>query len=333
MSEHKPNPNKDKLLGELESIKDLLSKEEWDDIPTLNDTVPYALPRDTQTLNSSDHDDAVTPNDNTVNEHDLIPTLEQLAEAIEQEDNTNNSLPSELNSTRLDSTVSEAETSQSASENDSLILDNDQGHQNKQTQDKHRLATAQLSTEELLSPLAELPSEALSDQPLAPFSDISKTEITTELNGGESEATTPGALPGQRSLFAQPDKKAKPNTPPQRSKATGENPFLPKHIRERLHSQQSLMELIKQSEAVGTSTTGAPKTERKAEQKTATSSPSQDDQQNTAPTAKPSLTPEFMQALIDDLVSLYIPRIETELRQRLASELEKQIHRPDKVDE
>jgi hypothetical protein len=72
---------------------------------------------------------------------------------------------------------------------------------------------------------------------------------------------------------------------PQAVKARGENPFLPKHIRDRLHTHKALVDIINESKA------------------------------NLPPTG--FATPDPVKQLIEQVIADYMPHIETELRLRL----------------
>lgn len=119
---------------------------------------------------------------------------------------------------------------------------------------------------------------------------------------GHSE-TTEKLPPDQPSLFenttkAQEDVSLTPLTRPT---ARGDNPFLPKHIRDRLEERrQTLANDLAQASAFASASPQRPHTP--AHQKK--SSPMTDDQ-----------------TLVEELLAEYLPRIEAELRRRLIRQL------------
>ncbi len=101
----------------------------------------------------------------------------------------------------------------------------------------------------------------------------------------QKKSATSGATPGRLSSEA--------TSPP---KGRGDNPFLPQHIRDRLEERrQALADDIAQASSFF---------------------PAKPDRPRTAAPKLDLLPGE--QSLVDDLVAEYLPRIETELRRRLA---------------
>ncbi len=121
-----------------------------------------------------------------------------------------------------------------------------------------------------------------------------------------------GVLPGQQSLFTGESRPSKtdgdePYVRPERpTRATGENPFLPKHIRDRLHTNKALVDIIKETPLPQPSTPKA--ISEQVHDALVEQLPSQ-------------LSSERVQHLVDDVIALYMPRIEAELRERLLVEL------------
>lgn len=176
-------------------------------------------------------------------------------------------------------------------------------------------------------------------------------EINDEVGDEHSEAESPelnnttegflqeGVLPGQRNLFddsvadnnhpeSQPTQqtdtpeKEKRSRKPQgkpRAKveqAKGENPFLPKHIRERLHTTKSLMEVIKEApldtQAVYHNKFISEHPEAKALEP-----------QALEPAEKNSAIKlsdhDKLDLLINEVIAEFMPKIEAELRARLTN--------------
>ena len=120
-----------------------------------------------------------------------------------------------------------------------------------------------------------------------------------ELEGKKGDRKSPGSLPGQQSLFSSGDSEHKSRSRPT---ARGENPFLPKHIRDRLDERrQALADDIAQASAFFPVR--------------------QDAKQDSKSQAKPRIDQDAHQALVDELVAQYLPRIERELRMRLTMTL------------
>lgn len=155
------------------------------------------------------------------------------------------------------------------------------------------------------------PLEArLSEQVLTPLA----PQATDEYGNPLPE----GVLPGQQSLFELEAHKndgksardfvrtsSRPTV-----KATGENPFLPKHIRDRLHTGKALIDIIKE-------------TPMPTEASRHLTEQVQDNLQH-HPTA--DISRERIQRIVEDVIALYMPRIEVELRERLLMEANKNRH-------
>ncbi|MGH1373402.1 MAG: hypothetical protein ACRBBW_15285 [Cellvibrionaceae bacterium] len=135
------------------------------------------------------------------------------------------------------------------------------------------------------------------------------------------EQLPPGVLPGQQSLFTGESRTAKadgdePYVRPERpTRATGENPFLPKHIRDRLHTNKTLVDIIKETPL--TQPTAAPKPEAEPVAKPV----AEQVQEAVIEQLPPQLSPERVHHMVEDVIALYMPRIEAELRERLLVEL------------
>ena len=128
----------------------------------------------------------------------------------------------------------------------------------------------------------------------------------------ETKALEEHASPKKQGQTKTPDeakkrknKKVKP--PPIVPDLIDENPFLPQHIRDRLHTNKTLVDIIKESPQF-TDTSTRP---------TSASSHTDD----------ATLPNDVSITLIDDLVAEFMPKIEQELRHRLLA-LSKQSHKP-----
>lgn len=133
-------------------------------------------------------------------------------------------------------------------------------------------------------------------------------EDDIELVDEEDLINTP-ALPGQQSLFDEPDHH--PKSAGDNGKATtrptakGENPFLPSHIRARL--QQNKTSLLAELAQVG-ATLSRPEAGEAVAKPAEKADP---DNSGSQPDAK------ACEAIVDELVAHYLPEIELALRQRL----------------
>lgn len=113
------------------------------------------------------------------------------------------------------------------------------------------------------------------------------------------EPVTPGA-PRQPSLFTEEGRPPQ-SRPPRPTRATGENPFLPAHIRARLQGSQPALDAFK---------TPPDNVEHKAADHKAGLSPN-----------------EARSALIDAIVRESLPELEAKLRERLAAYSEEALQR------
>ncbi len=171
---------------------------------------------------------------------------------------------------------------------------------------------------------AHLPAD---EEPLSPFGPAGVSAIASLSQNypqeNESEHSSvnlsstdpnlpPGVLPGQQSLFTGDAKTAKsdhPVTQPRGerpTKASGENPFLPKHIRDRLHTNKALVDIIKESPLPPP---------------TATRPLSNQIHDSVKQQLPPELSAERMHDMVEEVMALYMPRIEAELRERLLNEI------------
>lgn len=115
---------------------------------------------------------------------------------------------------------------------------------------------------------------------------------------GETRQSPQHTGSARSSAVSKPNNSAR-KEPSTTASKTDENPFLPKHIRERLHTNKKLVDVIKASHTAD---------------KTAPSASSATTQKKNPLTGD---TPTAEEALIEELVAEFIPKIETELRRRL----------------
>lgn len=140
-----------------------------------------------------------------------------------------------------------------------------------------------------------------------PNSDHTTTGDTPQ----EETYTAPDVLPGQQSLFDKEASKSASPTPaqptnPTREKPRGENPFLPKHIRDRLNGTVDVpIYTASHSHRQETRETPIPQTRPLAMNESKSSAHSN--------TQQAVSTDDIIDALVDE----YLPIIEARLRERL----------------
>lgn len=377
MSEEKKEAQK-ALLGELESIKSLLSEDEWDDIPVLSDPIPAPTSEHIQTdarkdspaeddisaspqpkRETSDIDAAVdklnfdldleaeddyedsadnfdedeTESDDFDGMFDDVPLLEEIY------------IPEEEVSTKTGSTpVPEEpltdETPLSAEEPlaDTEPLDSEEPPASEESE---TLSDAPTTEEQSASerPLA-FEEQFVNEEPVAAAEHSTTQELSTgekpadeepadreKLSAEEEPPVTaeetvlpPGVLPGQRSLF---DNKTTPVKTPDQSvtktatrptvQSRGENPFLPQHIRERLHTNKALLDIIKESPVPQVTTPTRPARYTSEQTKP---------QENLKENLPPVLPSDKLHQMVEGIIAVYLPKIEAELRQRLLEALQ-----------
>ncbi len=168
---------------------------------------------------------------------------------------------------------------------------------------------------------------AAGEEPLSPFGPAGISAIASlskdypqHSHDGDSSVNIsqtdpnlpPGVLPGQQSLFSGEAKNAKSHQGTGHSraerptKASGENPFLPKHIRDRLHTNKALVDIIKESPLPPP---------------TATRPLSNQIHESVKQQLPPELSAERLHDMVEEVMALYMPRIEAELRERLLNEI------------
>jgi hypothetical protein len=147
--------------------------------------------------------------------------------------------------------------------------------------------------------------------------DFDSTNDSLESINDEQPSTTPGVLPGQQSLFdekksersssAAQENSIKPSQE-KKVKASGENPFLPKHIRERLNGTVDLPAY---------DTAGRPL------QKHYGDNPSSPKMTASATPKKVEDSTNPTDELVDKLVKEFMPKIEEKLRKELKKRIDK----------
>lgn len=126
----------------------------------------------------------------------------------------------------------------------------------------------------------------------------------------------PSTLPGQQALFDEPSTD-KPSPPKARTKPSSDNPFLPKHIRERLGSSVGYaQELEQQQKDLAHQSLTMPFSHQV---------PSALDEKISQTPSKTPLQQLIANPdeLIDSLVQQYLPVIEDDLRQQLKALIDK----------
>ncbi|NIB41543.1 hypothetical protein HBA55_18210 [Pseudomaricurvus alkylphenolicus] len=371
-SEH----TKQALLGELESIKDLLNEEEWSDIPTLSDEVDANL-AETEVYSPEASRDATEvfrpqPSDEETGRFKPVPSQEatqvftpppslEATQAFippQSEEATQLLDAAALNGVEAEITADDAFSSEDLEDLDIPLLDDPLAINTESEPDFETLKEAQLDRLEKKffhhdenSADTEVPKEDLSD--LEDLIDDAPREGPVSpgrVSPGTIDAVAPavatgenlpnGVLPGQQSLFdaeeppASPSNAAEIEAPPNapeaaaphaespevavddtdtnaarpQAKASGENPFLPKHIRDRLHTDKPLVDIIKDSPL--------PPPE--------SSKPLTEHLHSEVKANLPEDIPESrLQSVVDEVIAIYLPKIEAELRERLLDELKK----------
>lgn len=156
-----------------------------------------------------------------------------------------------------------------------------------------------------------------------------------------AESLAPGVLPGQQSLFekSRSDKSTAPLEPQDEdqttrsqrkseSKARGENPFLPKHIRDRLHTNKALLDIIKESplspaaaSRLSEYSPGGSK-DGTQEKPASEATPQRNDSNADSAPAMAEPANDRLSQMVDDIIAVYLPKIEAELREKLMAEFQ-----------
>ncbi|MYM62988.1 hypothetical protein [Pseudomaricurvus sp. HS19] len=290
---------KDKLLGELESIKALLNEDEWDDIPLLNDVIQP----------NSDTPAAAAP-ESTLEELAQDILREQEAPATPAPDaaitgnrkNANNDIAKAINSLNMDLDLDETDPGLPAVEPAPADTEPESGLDDEADEETE----GELVDEATDETDDDYDIDEETRQALLSIDDEWEEE---DRLAEANQVLPPGVLPGQRSLFESPSQgspyqaipsEESPGKPATTRKASGENPFLPQHIRERLHINRSLVDELK----AGT--------------------PFQPD------ASADILSAVRLQQLVDQVIATHLPRIEADLRERLFRELQNNPPRKDK---
>ncbi|NHN39625.1 hypothetical protein G8764_20180 [Pseudomaricurvus alcaniphilus] len=185
------------------------------------------------------------------------------------------------------------------------------------------------------------------------------TESADKSAASEPDSTAPGALPGQQNLFDRPpidqpqtlsalalatpaDASGAPLEEPEAPEseplatASSENPFLPEHMRTRLNTERPLLEAIRQAVTNGAGEqAGGPLANLELANLRLTNpelaNPELANPELANPKmANPDLQPAAAQPLseatisayVDEIVQQWLPKIESDLRQRLRQSLQ-----------
>lgn len=326
MSDKTPS-NKSDILEELESIKGLLH-EDLEDIPTLEDSIPLLE-------DAVQFEPDVIPTLEPVLESPISteplqtePFLVEPFHQIEHDQETSHQSlgngNSEPDSKELTQQSTQENTLASPIENDFSILDTpmesfqeeaEKYQSTPQTDDTpvctvpYKDPSVLPGQQSLFDIVGETPKKidntektetpALTDQVVKDTAtteskEVEETEEVKEINGSDaSDKNPPDSTQQNPTLQGNTD--AKKGAETGLKKPLGENPFLPKHIRDRLSSNQN-----------------KPK--------------SPEPQLSPPPKTESSENPEVLphhqkQVLIDSLVAEFLPKIEEELRKRLSESL------------
>ncbi len=329
-----PTSTKNALLGELESIKGLLDDDiDPDQIPTLLDDIPLlentlessqdeantetateelknsAAPQDDKVINGvlpgqqalfdepvfdlAEHNSLSTGKEDREEERETLSANTAMdtppaEEQLEVEDTEN------LEDKLLEDSLKQAYAGiyNTTTEDDENKPEARQvGAQPPITEAKEAIATAEEagktdaatsneedSTEDPTENLSEPAAETTTDTPA--YGSAAIREYAPHLSGLASSPI--------KTSDTKQDSKPAPNSH-STSTLRGENPFLPKHIRDRLHTQKSLPDIIR------------------------------DESVQWRPN---SVSKSATAAIVDNLIAEYMPKIESELRQRLTLILE-----------
>ncbi len=337
MSEEKKE-TKEALLGELESIKALLSEAEWDDIPILNDAISVTheaiLDAEQAPAETAAHSEGMHPDKSG-------PGLE---------------LPSTTRETKLDTAAIRSSRSDIDAAIDrfhfNLDLDSEDEAEDEGTpppEARNPAETSPVPAQPEVDELTTASAEAAAESRKEVTVNSEKVKLNAEIDAQDAplDELPPGVLPGQRSLFEgaiegtlqtpeqAPDQDTDQATgpgqtesaatslssPPQSDplkpesqtdkvaapaytrrpavKSRGENPFLPQHIRDRLHTHKALIDIIKETRTSPEPVSSAPSSTSASDKVTS-----------------PLELPE-VRKLVDAIIADYLPRIETELRDKL----------------
>lgn len=354
MSEEKKEAQK-ALLGELESIKSLLSEDEWDDIPVLSDPIPAPTSEHIQTdaRKDSPAEDDISASPQPKREtSDIDAAVDKLnfdldLEAEDDyEDSADNFDEDETESDDFDGMFDDVplleeiyipEEDVSSKTGSTPVPEEPLTDETPLAAEEPLADTEPLDSEE---PPASEEAETLSDAPTTEEQSASERPLAFEeqfvneepanrekLSAEEEPPVTaeetvlpPGVLPGQRSLF---DNKNTPVKTPDQSvtktatrptvQSRGENPFLPQHIRERLHTNKALLDIIKESPVPQVTTPTRPARYTSEQTKP---------QENLKENLPPVLPSDKLHQMVEGIIAVYLPKIEAELRQRLLEALQ-----------
>ena len=267
--------NKQAILQELESIKSFLTEDELDSIPVLKDTAELSQTELAAAIDDTDIPILTSLNDASDADVELLPVDEKLTAKQELDPGLNIESP-------LDNKSTHSEAIKEIIINDFEL--NDSTH-------------LEATTLEPILALDALPGQRSLFQPA--------TELKDKVNA-EAKAPIEETLEVDTNTKKDTDNEAKQNPASTTNKPVAfnsENPFLPKHIRDRLHTQKSLIDIIKDDIAL------EPIVKLEYESRSTSASD----------------TSEALNALdhaIEVTIAEYLPKIEARLRQKIKHYLE-----------
>lgn len=255
----KKRETKKVLLGELESIQDLLF--DPDNIPVLDDSVPVL--------------------------DDSLEELPMLTEAVDESASTLQTETEHAADTPLPKPTSDYGVAYT----DTLAEDNpeDKTAARVNEENLNRYKNSRSGHTEHSIPALSLSDNSATDTQQNLFSASVDTEnSTTSQNADPDQTSTKNTL-----NTPQPKTESVPDS----ATAMTENPFLPKHIRERLHTTKTLIEQIKEDPGHFI----------------------HNPQETTGKQVNTGITDQDVTAVVDEIIKEYMPKIETRLRQRLTT--------------
>lgn len=154
----------------------------------------------------------------------------------------------------------------------------------------------------------------------------SSQSLEQKLSGSELTSSSPSATPTMTAESNPPLVENSPSIEPPKSAASkGENPFLPKHILERLNQgKRNLVEEIAQSGAALDASTALLRTRARSERLNKPFHKSEQPSETQQPAPSKDKAESKKQKMIDDLVEDYLPLLAAELRRRLKKMLDEQ---------
>ncbi len=287
------------ILSELESIKDLLDEDELNqnDMPIDSD-IDGVLDGEQEELLI--HDDLITDEDERLVDQDVLEAKAQgridiplLQEMVDDED------ISEATNLELEPSFTHHTPPEEAGDNPTTELVDEAAPQ----KDQIKLSPGALPGQQsLFSEQTPPASTDTHNSPSSPNSTAASKSASIEVKPGTTEKVQTSDRPSTQALKNNPIL-----SPPK--KTSGENPFLPKHIRDRLSGTSDLPAYDNPYNAATLNTKVSPTTFQ------VTSNPEQDSTQSFTQNSVQNQSEHDL--IIDSLVAQYLPEIEAKLRQKL----------------